>query len=169
MALDDQTIAVYDEQALAYSKLIKSATEDQTLIRFMERLPDASSAMIEMCRQFEGVKAVQATFDDLSDTEIYDGIWANFSLLHAARADFPRHLSQVARALKPGGLFHIGMKTGAAESRDSIGRHYAYYSEEELRALLDGVGLIVDEKTTGESLGLAGDVEPWVVYLAVRT
>ncbi len=98
--------------------------------------------------------------------DIFDGIWANFSLLHAARSDLPRYLAAIAHALKPGGVFHIGMKTGQGTKRDGLGRRYTYVGDTELTGLLTGVGLIPFARWTGEGKGLSGDVEPWLVIQA---
>ena len=130
---------------------------------------DATPAMVEAARA-EGVAARVASFDDLADAppEAFDGVWASFSLLHAPRADLPRHMSRIARILRPGGLLHLGMKTGTGERRDDLGRFYAYWSVEELRALLAEAGLTVTDAREGAEAGLAGTVEPFVIMRAVK-
>ena len=75
--------------------------------------------MVDLARRHPGVDAQLAGFDDVSGVAVYDGIWANFSLLHAPKADMPRHLAAVARALRPGGVLSIGLKTGTGEASDS--------------------------------------------------
>ncbi|MCV6591402.1 MAG: SAM-dependent methyltransferase, partial [Silicimonas sp.] len=96
----------------------------------------------------------------------YDGIHANFSLLHAPKIEMPGHLGRISRALRPRGVFHIGMKTGTGEARDALGRFYAYYQEDELTALLAAAGLNVIAKDRGREKGLAGTVDPWMILLA---
>lgn len=128
---------------------------------------DPSDAMLAHARKRAPRATFRtATFDDLTDVAAYDGIYANFSLLHAPRADFPRHLKAIATALRPGGRFHIGMKTGKSAARDRLGRHYTYYGEDELREALATAGFTILKETTGASKGLAGDVEPWMILLA---
>ena len=83
---------------------------------------DASPAMIALAKERFSLEARQATFDDIGGEALYDAIWANFSLLHAPRADLSRHFTALARVLRPGGLFHVGLKTGTGEARDEIGR-----------------------------------------------
>ena len=127
---------------------------------------DASAEMVMLAGQHPGVKARQATFDDIAGTDLYDGIWANFSLLHAPRDAFPRHLDALAQALKPGGVFHIGMKLGEAEARDRIGRRYTYYTADELRSRLSAAGMTVVEEHFGRGEGLDGTMSDWVSLLA---
>lgn len=197
MSHDKQTISVYDEKALAYAKLIGSSKNHTRLEQFLARLPaggtvldlgcgsgesakfmheagfnitatDASSAMVELTAKCSGINVYQSTFEDLTAINVFDGIWANFSLLHASRADFPSHLQRIFTALKQGGIFHIGMKTGTAEGRDSIGRFYSYYSSEELNDALKHQGFVIDNQASGEERGLAGDVEPWIILTASK-
>ena len=72
------------------------------------RALDATPAFVEHAKG-KGVDAHLGTFDDVTETADYDGVYASFSLLHAPRADFPRHLRAIHRALKPDGHFFLGM------------------------------------------------------------
>lgn len=127
---------------------------------------DASAEMVARAAAHPGVNARQATFDDLDGTAVYDGIWANFSLLHAARADLPRHLAAIHRALTPGGAFFIALKLGRGEARDAIGRFYTYYSEDELDDLLAAAGFTVTGKRFGSGPGLDGTMSDWIAVAA---
>lgn len=127
---------------------------------------DASAGMVELAQNRTGIDVRQAEFGDLNESNIYDGIWANFSLLHAPRPAFPIHLEQIKTALKPKEIFHIGMKTGEGERRDQLGRNYTYYSVEKLRARLKVAGFYTLQETTGKSAGLAGTTDPWIEILA---
>lgn len=127
---------------------------------------DATPEMVALAEARPGVTARRATFDDIDEVAAYDGVWANFSLLHAPRADLPRHLAALATALKPGGLFHIGMKTGTGEHRDTLGRLYTYVTQTELSDLLNAAGLHPFETRTGADKGLDGSLAEWVTILA---
>lgn len=193
MSVDRETLNVYDAKADEYATLV-SSSENTQLTAFMAQLAsggtvldlgcgpgnsagamasagfkvdatDASDGMVKLAQKQPGVTAWRATFDEISGEDAYDGIWANFSLLHASRGDMPRHLAALRRALKPGGVFHIGMKTGTGAERDGIGRYYTFYTEGELDALLRDAGFQPFDKTTGEEVGLAGTVDPWVTLL----
>jgi SAM-dependent methyltransferase len=127
---------------------------------------DASAEMIELASSIDGVTARQASFDDISGAALYDGVWANFSLLHAARTDMPKHLAAIHTALKPGGLFHIAVKEGSGEGRDNLGRHYTYYTESGLTALLQTAGFSVGPYRRGRDKGLSGTDDNWISVTA---
>ncbi|QGX99414.1 class I SAM-dependent methyltransferase [Roseovarius faecimaris] len=195
MSRDDETLSVYAARADDYLKMVEKEAESPILAAFIGGLPkgahvldlgcgpgvsaavmaqsgltveatDAVPEMVERAAANPGVMARLATFDDITGTDLYDGIWANFSLLHAPKADMPGHLARLRAALKPGGLFHIGMKTGSGEHRDSIGRFYAYYTEEELCDLLTAAGFKPFSSTRGNEPGLSGEPAPWVCIAA---
>lgn len=122
---------------------------------------DAVPAMVSRAKEL-GVAARQATFDAIDTLDTYDGVWANFSLLHAPRAEFPGHLARLHRALKPGGRLHIGMKLGRGEARDRLGRFYTYYSEDELMRHLTDAGFTPTTTHHGAGTGLDGIRSPWI-------
>ncbi len=193
---DRQTLNVYDARAGDYVTCFgKDDQPDAQLQHFLDLLPDgahlldlgcgpgrsaalmaaaghyvtatdASAEMVTLARRNPGVTVRQESFDDLSGSDIYDGIWANFSLLHASRGDLPRYLATIARALKPAGVCHVGMKTGRGTRRDKLGRRYTYVSDTELTGMLTAVGLLPLARWTGSDAGLSGDVEPWIVIQA---
>jgi len=123
---------------------------------------DASSEMVALANALEGVTALQATFSDISGTARYDGVWANFSLLHAPRAAFPHHLAAIKQSLKQGGTFYIALKLGKGEARDALGRLYTYFEEDELKDLLMTAGFTVVDCAYGESKGLDGTMARWI-------
>lgn len=193
---DQETLNVYAEQAGEYAKLTDDDNSlDPSLHAFIAALPKgahvldlgcgpgASAAqmanaglsvdafdpvpeMVHLAKQHRGVNAQEATFDDVRGTAIYDGIWANFSLLHAPRSDMPTHLARIAQALKKDGIFHIAVKTGTGSHRDALGRLYTYYSEDELNSMLADAGLTVTARREGHGKGLAGDVSSWIALTA---
>jgi len=192
---DAETLAVYADRAQDYARLTDDASNRPELTRFIAGLPAAALVldigcgpgfaagvmaakgmkthawdpvpeMVEMAARHDGVTARQATYDDLTANDVYDGIWANFSMLHTPRAKWPAQLAAVARALKPGGLFHLGTKLGTGEARDSIGRLYSYVTEADLMDLLAATGFTVEYSRTGQEAGLSGEIDPFIVLQA---
>jgi SAM-dependent methyltransferase len=195
MSVDPRTIAAYDAHAAEYAERFGAARPDADLKAFIDALPqgarvldlgcgpgdasaflraagmrpdpvDASPAMVTLANARHAIGARLATFEEISAESTYEGVWANFSLLHAPRADLPRHLSALHRALVSGGLLHVGMKTGAGEGRDTLDRFYTYVAREELLGLLDSAGFAVIAAREGADPGLAGPIEPWMVVRA---
>ena len=193
---DDQTLRIYGAKAQDYAELTsKGAGRDRMLTRFIADLPggghvldlgcgpgeaarvmaaaglqvtafDAVPEMVAMAARHPGVTAKLATFDDLGGTDIYDGVWANFSLLHAARADIPRYLDAIHKALRPDGTFHIALKIGTGTHRDRLGRLYTYYRIEELMRLLGRSGFRIIDSANGCEKGLDGTPADWVALRA---
>ncbi|WP_299621094.1 bifunctional 2-polyprenyl-6-hydroxyphenol methylase/3-demethylubiquinol 3-O-methyltransferase UbiG [uncultured Tateyamaria sp.] len=188
---DPETLAVYAAQAEKYATLATLDMERPHVERFIAQMPkgarvldigcgpgvvtgafaaagmeaeawDPVSEMVAMAAAQPGVTARQAVYADLVAEGVYDGIWANFSMLHTSLADWPAQFAAVARALKPGGLFHFGTKLGEGEARDSIGRLYSYISEPALMELMAQTGLTVEYTRTGEGAGLSGEVAPFI-------
>ncbi len=124
---------------------------------------DASIEMVKLANNRYDLKARQAEFSDINGKDIYDGIWANFSLLHAQKREFKLHIKALYRVLKPNGVFSIGMKLGQGEKRDQIGRFYAYYTEKELTKILINARLNICETYYGKEMGLVGSIEPWIM------
>ncbi|WP_238371589.1 class I SAM-dependent methyltransferase [Heliomarina baculiformis] len=127
---------------------------------------DAVPEMVELASAYPGVEARCETFDDLSGEDIYDGVWANFSLLHAPREDMPRHLAAIHRALKPGGRFHIAVKTGTESKRDRLDRLYTYFTGPELTGLLEFAGFTCTASEAGRSKGLDETYAGWIAISA---
>ncbi len=127
---------------------------------------DGSAEMVARASCHDGVSAIRATFDDIPAFGRVGGIWASFSLLHAPRTDLPRHLAALHAICEPGSPLFIGMKLGSDERTDRLGRHYSYYSEDELRTMLMDAGFFPGAARTGMAMGLSGDVEDWITMLA---
>ncbi len=192
--VDRQTVDIYAAKAADYISLDPTKTQIRALASFLSALPahsrildlgcgpgshgavmvaqghqvtglDATPGFVEAAR-LQGLDARQGDFDDVTEEASYDGVWASFSLLHAPRADFPRHLASIHRALIPGGMLFLGMKLGVGEARDVLGRFYSYYSEKELRDLLAQARFTGIQAITGQAKGLAGTDDPYILMTA---
>lgn len=193
---DSTTIRVYDDRASDYAEMSDDATlTDPQLAGFIAACApggqvldlgcgpgaaaavmaqaglnviatDASGEMVALANQKPGVSARQETFDEISGHDVYDGIWASFSLLHAPRPAFPGYLAALNKALISGGVFYIGMKLGSGEARDSIGRQYTYYNSDELEKYMADAGFSVLGRKFGSGPGLDGSQSDWTVVAA---
>ena len=183
---DKLTIEIYAREAGAYAQRDKPQRIGDFLTPFMAGLPPGAVvldlgcgsgwAAVEMQERGFDVHALDASpelaaiaqaklarpvrvmsFEGLEDVAAFDGIWSSAALLHVAKADMPGLLARLARALKPGGLLLATFKAGEGEGRDKLGRFYAYYALDELRALVERVpGLDWLPPLTGESVDFTG-------------
>ncbi|ATG48712.1 SAM-dependent methyltransferase [Celeribacter ethanolicus] len=194
MSGGDPTIAIYDAQAGAYAARNAELFELPQAQAFAASLPtqalildlgcgpgqyagwfaaqgfrveawDGSSEMLALAEQHDGVATRLARFEDLSDAAAFDGIWANFSLLHAKRTDLSDLLTRIHHALTPSGVFHIAMKLGTGAGPDKIGRYYTYYGEAELEDLLSAAGFKIMEKHLFDGVGLDGTAGHYITLL----
>ncbi len=192
---DKETINTYDTTATDYAKFVSRITPDRDLQRFIDAIPkgglvldwgcgpgnsaammqsaglvaeaiDASEKMVELAREKYGLNVKQGTFDELAVQDRYNGLWANFSLLHAPRSNMKKHLQAAHTALKKDGYFHIGMKLGTGELRDRLARMYTYYQEDELKSLIEGAGFTIATSRKDAMEGMTGDKEPFIIITA---
>lgn len=188
---DEKTISVYDAQVESYVKVVDQAEDQYILIDFINNLKegdlvldlgcgpahasalmrdkglrvdpvDASREMVKLANNTFDIGARQAAFTDINSVACYEGIWANFSLLHASSKEFPEILKRLHHALKPKGVLHLAMKLGSGTKRDSLGRLYTYYTQAQLCGHLTSAKYSIEEIKLGKARGLAGDVEPWI-------
>lgn len=129
---------------------------------------DGSPGLAAQACERYGVSVTVARFDAFAAEAAFDGIWASFCLLHDSRAAMPGHLSRLRRALRPGGLLYIGLKEGAGQRRDSLGRLYTYFGRQEMADLLTAAGFAPPRITAFDSPGLEGAVEPCLQIFANR-
>ncbi|AXI45054.1 SAM-dependent methyltransferase [Sulfitobacter sp. SK012] len=193
---DAETTRLYAAKAQEYADLTeKSAQADPILAAFIADLPqnahvldlgcgpgqmsltmaeaghrvtalDAVAEMVALIPDHANITPLHGDFDTTHVPHAYDGIWANFSLLHATRDALPRHLSSLHSALRPKGLFHIGMKLGTDTKRDAIGRRYTYVTQDELTHLLTNADFTVTAHHLGRDKGLDGTYADWIVLRA---
>jgi predicted TPR repeat methyltransferase len=193
MSEDRQTLDVYDAQAAEYEARV-AVKNTPGLDGFIAALPhdahvldfgcgpgltakqmmdhgltvdatDGSDAMVKRARN-HGVEARQALFHQIDGQALYDGIFANFSLLHLPRAQMPEMLVRIHRLLRPQGVLHIGVKLGTGDTRDDLGRYYTYYQQDELEELLTSAGFTLITHILGSGTGLDGRSSDWIVIHA---
>ena len=190
MSTDPETLEAYETSAERYTEMMRGA-EKPELDALIEALGPGAEVLdlgcgpgVDMERMAAhglkphgleptpafvargvaaGLDIREGTFDDLDETDRYDAVWASFSLLHAPQEAFPGHLARIHKALRPGGRFVLGMKTGTGAERDTLGRHYTYYTVPELAQALQGAGFSLSEIREGRETGLAGSVDPFAI------
>ena len=105
-------------------------------------------------------------FEALDATEIFDGIWAEASLLHVPRSALPDIFDRILRAVKTGGIFHASFKAGEADGHDKFGRYYNYPSAVWLEAMLSARGWKNITMTEADGGGFDGKPTRWLYVAA---
>ena len=117
---------------------------------------DGSAGLAAEARRRYGIDVRVERFEALDDAGLHGGIWASFCLLHDTREAMPGHLARLHRALEPGGWLYLGLKQGAGESRDRLGRRYTYFGAAEIGSLLRAAGFPAPEIAAEQSTGYDG-------------
>lgn len=187
MSSDPDTLAFYDGHAAEYAEWSAQQPEFPRLVDYMARLSpgarvldlgcgsgwaaaamrdkgfavdamDASQGLADEANARYGLSVKVAPFITLSRRARYDGIWCNFALQHAPRADRAEIFARLHTALKPGGLLHLAVQKGPRDWRDDLGRYYSPFREEEMTDLLAAAGF--DDPDLAHGTGTNYDGSP---------
>jgi ubiquinone/menaquinone biosynthesis C-methylase UbiE len=195
--LDTETIKYYDKSAESYLDKVCNTYPDSDLLSFINSIKsggtvldlgcgpgnssammqsaglnvqasDCSQKMVDIAKNKFNVDAIKAEFKELSEIDLYDGVWANFSLLHAPRTEMLSNLKKINRSLKKKGYLHIGLKIGNGEKRDTLGRQYTYYQPKELKSLLISAGFTINtiRLDMDGAISMTGMIEPFMIVTA---
>ncbi|WP_298496514.1 bifunctional 2-polyprenyl-6-hydroxyphenol methylase/3-demethylubiquinol 3-O-methyltransferase UbiG [uncultured Maritimibacter sp.] len=175
---DPQTIRFYDDVAAKAQKMSADGPPEPALAAFMELLPpggavldfgcghgiataqmiragfsvtaqDASEGLLAIARSLAPeAQFVLADFEDLAGQDLYDGVWANFALVHAPRDRLAPLIAKLHAALRPDGILHLSMILGEGELRDNLDRAYTYVTQPELTGLLSAFEILSSETAT---------------------
>ena len=127
---------------------------------------DASEKMIEIVSKEKKINSWIGDFKSFHSSTKYDGIWANFSLLHAPKKEITPLIQTIFRSLKSNGLFSLSLKLGTGEKRDKIGRKYSYFEEQEVKELLLTEGFFNISQHLGAATGLDGQSSNFIIILS---
>lgn len=100
---------------------------------------DASEAMVAKASALTGLDVQLKRFDQLEETERYDGIWTCASLLHVPKTNLNDAMKVLYQALKPKGIWYLSFKYGT-EERKKDGRSFTDMDELSLVTLVGEIG-----------------------------
>ena len=126
---------------------------------------DAVDGAIEFCKaasEYTGITVKHMYFQDLDETEKYDGIWACASILHAKKEELPDIIHKMSSATKANGIIYVSFKYGNFEGKRN-GRYFTDMTENMMTALLAAIPELKVEKQwiTGDVRAGRGD-ERWL-------
>ena len=100
---------------------------------------DASTSLAAKAAELLGIPVACRRFEDITEVDVYDGVWACASLLHVAQAELPDALAALTRALRVGGVVYASFKRGCGERTDDNGRHFTDMTHDTLNSLFADV------------------------------
>lgn len=108
-------------------------------------------------------------FDELSEIEAYDGVWANASLLHVPWESLDGVLERIFRSLREGGIHFASYKAADRAGRDRLGRYFNHPDRSALTTAYSRSGdwevISVVEFIGG---GYDGGQGPWIAITVRR-
>ena len=109
---------------------------------------DASQEMVREAKK-RAPRAIVSQMDmrklDFPE-DYFNGVWANFSLLHLEKKELLKVLQDIYQVSKPEGLLFIGLKKGTKEQwekeelDEKLKMFYSYYTKEELTQRVKDAG-----------------------------
>jgi len=115
---------------------------------------DGSEELCKFASEFTGIKVKQLFFQELSEIETYDGIWACSSILHLNYSDLEDVMQKMVRAVKNGGIIYTSFKYGKFEGERN-GRYFTDMDEEKFNVFMKQF-----PELKLEELWVTGDVRP---------
>lgn len=115
---------------------------------------DGSEELCKIASAHAGIPVKQMLFQELNETEKYDGIWACSSILHLPRKELADVMRKMTTALKPNGIIYTSFKYGTFEGERN-GRYFTDMTEAAFADFLQDI-----EGLTTEEQWLTPDVRP---------
>lgn len=131
---------------------------------------DLSSEMLALARtRTTGVLLEMDLLELNFESDSFEGIWTNASLLHIPKARTADILSQFRNLLKTNGILALGLQKGDFEGWESgvyadTERYFSRFTEIEIETLLTASGFVVKSLETRE-----GGPRTWIHILAERS
>ncbi len=126
---------------------------------------DAVDGSVELCRlagEYTGIKIKNMLFQDLSEVDRYDGIWACSSILHLPTKELAEVMGRMVTALKANGIIYTSFKYGTFAGERN-GRYFRDMTEETFAEFLGGIdGLEMEEQWTTSDVRPERGAEKWL-------
>lgn len=127
---------------------------------------DASEEMCDLASIHIGQDVLNLSFAEMDFDKVFDGIWANASLLHVPENEIEDILTKTINSLKINGILYMSFRYGDFEG-ERDGRYYKDYRTKSLKELLgrfENIELI----DIGKSQDTRTDHDISWIYVLVR-
>ena len=123
---------------------------------------DGSAEICRLASAFTGIEVKQMLFQELDETNIYDGIWACSSILHLPKNELLSVMRKMCAALKDAGIIYTSFKYDDFEGERN-GRYFVDFTEDAFRDFIKEVPeiIIVERWITGDVRPGRGE-EKWL-------
>ena len=189
--MNDKTIEYYNENAKQFVDTTVNVEFHHMQNRFLEKLQDgayildfgcgsgrdtkyfleqdyrvdAIDGSAELCKlasELTGIEVKHMYFQELSEVEKYDGIWACSSILHLTLNDLEDVMKRMTHAVKSHGIIYTSFKYGTF-SAERNGRYFTDMTENTCEELLQKIpGLAVEEQWITSDVRPGRGEEKWL-------
>ena len=129
---------------------------------------DGSEEMVKIASKTAGIPVKQMLFNELDETEKYDGIFACASILHVPYEELPDIFTRMKKALKQNGYAYVSFKYGDFSGYRN-GRYFTDLNEERFKTLLEEVkGFEIIEETITSDARKGREDEKWLNVILRR-
>ena len=99
---------------------------------------DGSEELCKLASDYTGIKVKYMYFQQLSDIDKYNGIWACSSILHLKYEELVRVIEKMNLALKQNGIIYTSFKYGDFEGERN-GRYFTDMTEISFKKLIENI------------------------------
>lgn len=123
---------------------------------------DGSAELCKLASEFTGIEVKHMYFQELSEVEKYDGIWACSSILHLNYDELEDVMKKMAAAVKQNGIIYMSFKYGTF-SGERNGRYFTDMTEASFSELVQKIpGLIIEEQWITSDVRPGREEEKWL-------
>ena len=115
---------------------------------------DGSAELCKAASQYTGIDVRCMLFQDLNESNRYDGIWACSSILHLSKPELKGVLHKMSEALVPDGIIYTSFKYGGFEGERN-GRYFTDFTTETFTEFISSIKTL-----TIKEYWITGDVRP---------
>lgn len=123
---------------------------------------DGSAELCKLASEYTGISVKNMYFQELTEAEKYDGIWACSSILHLPMDDLADVVRKMVIALKGNGIIYTSFKYGTFAGERN-GRYFTDMTEEGFAEFLSKIdSLKVEEQWTTSDVRPGRGEEKWI-------
>ena len=123
---------------------------------------DGSKELCKLASEFTGIEVKNMCFEELSEIDKYDGIWACSSILHLPISELTKVMKKMEVALKENGIIYTSFKYGTFAGERN-GRFFTDMTEDTFAEFMREIeNLEVEEQWTTSDVRPGRGEEKWL-------